>query len=108
MRNRGYIENLKRWQNSVGLYSMEYSDSNKLFFYKRFAHNLTIFLIGKIWLNIGICPTLGFSILKISPLEQQYCIVEITGILENFPMKKVNLCYNSACIIVPNKTIRIK
>jgi hypothetical protein len=47
--------------------STEYYDSNKLFFYKHFAHNLPIFLIGKIWLNIGICQTLGFSILKISP-----------------------------------------
>jgi hypothetical protein len=37
------------------------------FFYKRFAHNLPMFLIGKILLNIGICQTLRFSILKMSP-----------------------------------------
>jgi hypothetical protein len=32
---------------------------------------LPIFLIGKIWLNIGICQTLGFSILKMSPRDRQ-------------------------------------
>jgi hypothetical protein len=26
----------------------------KTIFHKRFAHNLTIFIIGKIWVNIGI------------------------------------------------------
>jgi hypothetical protein len=49
----------------------EYWHSNKLFFYKRFTHNLPIFLIRKVWLNIGICQTLGFSVLKMSP---QYCL----------------------------------
>jgi hypothetical protein len=39
------------------------------YFYKYFAHILPIFLIGKILLKIGICQTLGFSILKMSPLE---------------------------------------
>jgi hypothetical protein len=34
---------------------------------KHFAHNLLIFLIEKIWLNIWIFQTLGLSILKISP-----------------------------------------
>jgi hypothetical protein len=36
---------------------------------KRFEHNLLIFLIGKIWMNIGICQTLGFSILKMPALD---------------------------------------
>jgi hypothetical protein len=40
-----------------------------LFFNKRFAHNLPIFLIGKFWLNIAICQTLEFSILKMSLQE---------------------------------------
>jgi hypothetical protein len=39
------------------------------FFYERFALNQPIFLIGKIWMNIGICKTLGFSILKMRPLS---------------------------------------
>jgi hypothetical protein len=33
------------------------------FFYKRFAQNLAKL---NFWLNIGICQTLGFSILKMS------------------------------------------
>jgi hypothetical protein len=36
-------------------------------FCKPFAHNLPIFFIGELWLNIGICQTLGFSIQKMSP-----------------------------------------
>jgi hypothetical protein len=46
----------------------EYYNSNKLFF-KCFVHNIPIFLVGNIWPNIGICQTLGFSILKMSPLQ---------------------------------------
>jgi hypothetical protein len=38
-----------------------------IFVYKCFVYDLPIFLLGKPWLNIGICPTLGFSILKMSP-----------------------------------------
>jgi hypothetical protein len=46
-------------------------DSNtvKDLLYKCFKHNLPIFFKGKIWLNIGICQTLGFSILKMSLLN---------------------------------------
>jgi hypothetical protein len=47
----------------------EYEDSNKLFF-THFLQIKTIFLIGKIWLNIAICQTLGFFILKMSPLNK--------------------------------------
>jgi hypothetical protein len=44
------------WSNQRNIY-----DSNELFFYKHFAHNLPIFLQGNIWLNIGICQTLVFT-----------------------------------------------
>jgi hypothetical protein len=73
MRNRGSVE-FETLEKTVLVISKEYLDSNKLFFYKRFVHNLPIFLIGKIWLNIGICQTLGFSILKMWPRNSYACL----------------------------------
>jgi hypothetical protein len=46
----------------VFVISKEYYDSNKLFFYKRVAHILPIFVIGKILLNIVICQTLEIPV----------------------------------------------
>jgi hypothetical protein len=47
MRNPGYIE-FEISRKKVVVISKTYEDSNKLFVYKRFAHNLPIFLKGKI------------------------------------------------------------
>jgi hypothetical protein len=51
-RNWGYLE-LETLEKQVLVISKEYYDSNKLFFYNCFAHNLLIFFILNIWLNIG-------------------------------------------------------
>jgi hypothetical protein len=64
MRNRGYIELEKQcWSY---LRNIE-TAINFFFVYERFAQNLSRISHRKIWLNIGICQTLGFSILKMSP-----------------------------------------
>jgi hypothetical protein len=70
MRNWGYIE-CETWEKQCWSYLRNIRTAINYFFYKRFAHNLLIFLIGNIWLNIGICQTLGFSILKMSPLKSK-------------------------------------
>jgi hypothetical protein len=59
------ILNLKRWKNSVGHLRNIKTAIN---YFTNVSHpNLPILLIGKMWLNIGIYQTLGFSILKMSP-----------------------------------------
>jgi hypothetical protein len=67
MRNRGYseCETLEKWCWSY-LRNIKAAIN---YFYKNFPHNLTIFLIGKMFPNIGIFQTLGFSILKMSPQD---------------------------------------
>jgi hypothetical protein len=62
VRDRGYIE-LELLENHFWSYLRNIKTAINYFFYKCFAHNLPIFLVGKIWLNIGICHILGFSIL---------------------------------------------
>jgi hypothetical protein len=71
MRNRGYIE-----FGTMGKQCLSYLRNIKtainyflLLHFLHFAPNLPkpIFLIEKIWMNIGICQTLGFSILKMPP-----------------------------------------
>jgi hypothetical protein len=52
-------------------------------FYKRFAYNLPIFLIGKIWINIDIYQTMGFSIQKMSPLVSLKRAQKYAGLLAN-------------------------
>jgi hypothetical protein len=61
----GYIE-FQTLDKHSWLYLRNIKTAINYCFYKWCAHNLPIFLIGKIWLNIGICQTLGFSILKMS------------------------------------------
>jgi hypothetical protein len=65
LRNRGYIE-FETLEKQCWSYLRNIKTAINYFFYKHFAHNLPIFLLDKIWLNIGICQTLGFSILKMS------------------------------------------
>jgi hypothetical protein len=81
MRNRVHIELETLEKNSVGhMISKESCTRTAInYFYKRFAHNQPLFLIGKIGLNIRIFQTLGFSILKMSPLYGVACNVEINA-----------------------------
>jgi hypothetical protein len=89
MRNRGCIE-FETLENQCWSHLRNIKTAMN-YFYKYFAHILPIFLIGKIWLNIGICQTLGFSILKMSPLEYSKqmqalstCIVMVFSLLFKF------------------------
>jgi hypothetical protein len=66
-RNPGYIE-FEMLEKQWWSYLRNIKTAINYFFYKRYTHNLSLFLTGKFWLNIGICQTLGFSILKMSPL----------------------------------------
>jgi hypothetical protein len=49
MRNQGFIE-----FEMLEKQCWSYQRQQKTIVYKHFAHNLPIFLIGEIWLNIGI------------------------------------------------------
>jgi hypothetical protein len=64
MRNQGYIE-FETLKKPHWLY-LRNTKTAINYLFKRLTHNLPIFLTGKIWLNIGICQTLGFSFLKMS------------------------------------------
>jgi hypothetical protein len=63
MRNRGYIE-FETLEKQCWSYIRNIKTAVN-YFYTYFTDNLPIFLIGKIWQNIGICQTLGWCRLSI-------------------------------------------
>jgi hypothetical protein len=105
---------LKRWKNNVGHTYPRNIMTSMNYFYKRFAHNLPIFLTGKIWLNIGICQTLWFSILKILPLvwifcrqEQSYCFDAHTVCLRSKDIASRN-CIPPYLLLSKSNSVSVK
>jgi hypothetical protein len=87
MRNREYIE-FETLEKQCWSYLRSIKTAINYFFNKHFTLNLPIFLIGKIWLNIGIWQTLGFSNLKMFP-QKTYLLNLPSETLRNF----VICCY---------------
>jgi hypothetical protein len=61
------ILSLKRWKKQCWSYLRNIKTAINYFLQTFRAYNLPIFLIGNSWLNIGVCQTQGFSILKMPP-----------------------------------------